>query len=235
MGAMEVVSSTLGEGAGIGRGAMGGLAATATGITLALKSFTTIPEGSVGVKTRFGKVRRDQEGAPIIKQAGARLTFPGVHAYKLINTRMRSNDLENTSVEMISQSGLPEKRSLSASILWFVSKEDDAPYRALFEVEEADLTQLATNTCLSALRSTVHRKNLSVLDDADALYENTKVGCQNWYDHAGLVLAALNVKDVTPSEAQVLASAFPDNDNPSNKSMLSAVHTHIQQGEAESA
>lgn len=58
----EMLTNGIGESAGIGRSTIGYITGGVAAVGIALKSFTIIPEGSVGVKTRFGKVRRYKKG-----------------------------------------------------------------------------------------------------------------------------------------------------------------------------
>lgn len=208
----EMLTSGIGEGAGIGKSTIGYLTGGVAAIGIALKSFTIIPEGSVGVKTRFGKARRhkkgDLAGQPVIKGAGAHATFPGVHNYKVVNVRHRSSDLEPSNVEVYDEQGNAEKRSLQASVTWRVSDEGDAPYRALFEVEDGSLTQMVTNICLGGLRKTVEEHGPHVMNRTEDLYSGTYRHTHEWLGRIGVTLEAVQIKDSAPSEAQILANAL---------------------------
>lgn len=208
----EMLTNGIGEGAGIGKSTVGYITGGVAAIGIALKSFTVIPEGSVGVKTRFGKARRHKKGEltgqPIVKGAGAHATFPGVHSYKVVNVRHRSSDLEPSNVEVYDEQGHAEKRSLQASITWRVSDEGDAPYRALFEVEDGSLTQMVTNICLGGLRKTVEEQGPHVMNRTEELYSSTYQHTHEWLGRIGVALEAVQIKDSAPSEAQILANAL---------------------------
>ena len=228
MSAIELLTSGLSDGAGSAKGTVGGIAAGVTAIGLGLKSFTTIPEGHIGIKTRFGKVRRyrtgEQKGHPIMKQPGAHPTFPGVHAYRTINTRLRSNDLEPAHVQIRNEDGSSEKRALRASVNWRVSDEGDNPYRALFEVDDgSDLTQIVTNFCLGGLRSVLEAEGMP--ESEERLLEATRLKCATWLPQIGVELLGISLKDTTRSEAQILAESLrgPEAPNPHTAAERTAV------------
>lgn len=230
--ATEMLTNSLGEGAGVGQSALRYVVGGATAIGLGIKSFQSIPEGSVGVKTRFGKVSRhkrgEQAGMPIIREAGARLTFPGIHSYRIVNLRYRSTDLESGAVELpIEHLGSDEKRSLQASIIWRVSGEGDAPYRALFGVEDGSLVQTVTNVCLSGLRQVIETHGKAVLNDSARLFTETNARTNEWLNIVGVVLEAVQLKDTTLSEAQVVAGALNNPYRPDNTQIIDTVRSAI--------
>ena len=226
----EIISSGIGEGAGVGKSTIGYITAGVAAIGIALKSFTIIPEGSVGVKTRFGKARRhkkgDLAGEPIIKGAGAHATFPGVHSYRVINVRRRASDLEPSFVD-VDNRGISEKRALRASITWRVSDKHDDPYKALFEVEDGSLEQSVTNICLGGLRLTIEEHGRAITNQPELLHAETNAHIREPLGLIGVNLEAIQIKDTTQSEGQAVGnaiqSASPDNPLP-NIAAIAAVH-----------
>lgn len=124
---------------------------------------------------------------------------------------------------MHDEQGNAEKRSLRASITWRVSDEGDAPYKALFEVEDGSLTQMVTNICLGGLRKTVEEHGTDIMNSSEALYDNTSAYTSAWLGRIGVALEAVQIKDSAPSEAQILAHAFggldPDDPEASSRAL----------------
>lgn len=208
---VEMLSSGLTESVGVGKGTVGAIAASVTGIGVALKSFTTIPEGSVGIKTRFGKVRRHRrgqdKGQPVIRGPGAHPTFPGVHSYRIISVQRRSNDLEPSGIEVMDADAESSKRNLKASIGWHVLKEGLNPYLAEFGVVDGDLTQTVTNVSLGALRKLFESGHSVDSPEADLLTA-LQNQCGERLLTIGVALVDLSIKDTTRSEAQVLVEGL---------------------------
>jgi len=107
----------------------------------AVKAFTKIEEGQMGVRTHFGKATRtsgDKEGELYgIVGPGIRVVVPFTHAIKNISIQDRTNTLPEIQ---INSEG--EQLRIESYIRWAVRKDGDNPYKALFKVEDStELTQ----------------------------------------------------------------------------------------------
>lgn len=192
-------------GLGISKGAAGGIAGGLFAVKSALSAFVRIPEGEMGVRTRFGKVVFDKSGQPKVVGAGPHGVFPFTHSIETIGVQHRDKDLESFDFE---REG--EKWSAKSSISWKVSEEKEHVYRALYKTQT--LPETVTNICSSGLwivLTSIDRKKLNNQHEvAGGVHEL----CDDDLLEYGVVLNALRIRGIARSEAQAhadgLARAF---------------------------
>jgi hypothetical protein len=202
-------------------GTLTGAIVAGTGIgTLVSKSTTLIRTGEKGVCTRGNRVVfkevRDlsaPEGhrlAPKIKGPGLRWHAPW-NPIHTVSTKDRSNDLELIHVERDKQ------WTVKSSIMWRVSEEDDAPFRALYKVDNGDLVGSITNLCAEGIRTAL--LNESIEESAfktpallgSLVLDPVREICADSLSDYGLELRRIYIKDCARSIGQMLSRSQAEN------------------------
>lgn len=196
----EVVSG----GMGLSKELVGGIAGVGVAISSALKGFKRVPQGEMGVRTRFGKVKFGKDGEPRVVGAGLHGVLPFTHSIETISVQDRSHDLGDFAFERDDQ-----KYHVKSSITWAVSQEKEHVRRALFETNS--LTETVTNICASGLWIVMTSIDRGKINDSREISHDVHEICDEDLLVYGVLLKALRLREVARSEAQVLAGALQRN------------------------
>lgn len=170
----------------------------------AFKAVAKVSEGEMGVRTHYGRAhrirgRRSGELYGIV-EPGYHPVFPFTHSIKTISVQDRSNDLGELQVDREDK-----QYRVMSSITWFVSKEGDNPYRAIFNIlNEGDLTQAVTNICLSGLREVMAEIPDAKLKNRREVQGGVSEICSDDLGYYGVLLKRLNLHSVTPTIGEML-------------------------------
>ena len=201
---MGFPGEALSGGMGISKEVVGGVAGVGFAISSALKGFKRVPQGEMGVRTRFGKVSYDKNSIPRVVGAGLHGVIPFTHSIDTISIQDRSHDLGDFAFERDEQ-----KYHVKSSITWAVSQEKEHVRRALFETNS--LTESVTNICASGLWIVMTSIDKDAMSDAREISQNVHEMCDEDLLVYGVLLKALRLREVARSEAQVLAGALQTN------------------------
>lgn len=214
---MAFPGEALSSGMGISKELIGGVTGTAVVISSAFKAFKRVPQGEMGVRMRFGKVRLDKNDEPKVVGPGLHGVPPFTHSIETISVQDRSHDLGNFAIE---RAGV--KYDVKSSITWAVSEEKEHVRRALFKA--TGLTEMVTNICGSGLRFIMTTAEDSEFDNQHSITEGVHEVCDEDLLVYGVLLKNLQIREIARNDAQVLADAIRGTrDSTRNIATLAAV------------
>lgn len=132
MAAMEVVRSA----GGMGGRVIGTAIAGAIAIPAAMSAMTSIGEYERGVRTKWGKIHRDEDDNPDPKilQPGRHYMFPGAHSIYKISLQDREDSLQEFPLDKGDA-----QYEVRGDVTWGVSDEGLDPYYAMFHADSIDM------------------------------------------------------------------------------------------------
>ena len=202
-----------------------GYGTAAVGVAgLAFKAYTNVPQGQVGLRTRFKRARQEKDSilpwgpkaGEIYKLVGPgpHLTMPFAHNINLISTQDRTTALPAFRVD---SGQAARQHDINASIIWGVVKPEDAAkygieykelvMRAMYEASSQDeLTEAVTGICVTGLRKVILSENEPHKINPDAAQQNLISSCKDDLLGYGVELRRLNVINTAYTNADVLGS-----------------------------
>lgn len=164
------------------------LATVAVGL-LGGKAFKFVHEGELGIRLRFGKAIRNQDGSPKIIQPGFVLIFPFVEVLKTRHVRQQTLALADQTIMI--RGGLTFR--VSAMVMF---KVNDI-YKALFEIE--DLNASLTDISMATLRETLAFRSHTGLSDMKTMSRELLGELQTKSAEWGVEFLAFRLTDLSPT------------------------------------
>jgi len=222
------VATSMAGGAGADVKEYVGYTTAAVGIAgVAFKAFTNVPQGNVGLRTRFKRARQEKDSilpwgpkaGEVYKLVGPgpRITMPFAHSINLISTQDRTTLLPAFRAD----SGQNRQHDINASITWGVVRQEDAgkydiPYkelifRALYEASsQEELTEAITGICVPGLRKVILAESEPhKIEPIEAEQKLTEI-CRDPLLGYGVELRRLNVINTAFTNADVLGTRLAD-------------------------
>ena len=172
--------------------------------TTAFKAFNKVSMGEKGVRHKRNgthHTKGPKQGQLFgIKGPGIYPVIPFFHSYKTIHTRHRTNALPEI------QFNCEDKQlKLDASIVWYVSEEDDHPWRAMYRAENLqELTQNVTGICLNGLRKVTSNMPRKWLEDDETLFAGMEAVCADDLIYYGCAISKLNLAPATETIGEMI-------------------------------
>lgn len=189
----------------IGAGLTGGVSAAVAG----LKGFTTVPEGHMGVRTRWSKATRTKDDKYMsgkegelygIVGPGFKWVCPFMHSIQPVSTRTEVSQLGNLTLDHAQKQLL-----IRSSVSWNVDPGGDNPYRALYNVAaDQEREQVVVQLCESGLRKVLQGKNQAEIEQLESFDADMKKVCTGGLIEYGIVLSQARLLEVRASDMDVL-------------------------------
>lgn len=160
------------------------------------RSFNFVKEGELGIKLRFGKAKRDQNGEPLIILPGFVMMIPWVDRLEKHHVRQQTIRLDNQKIMI--RDGLIF--NINAAIIFRVNDI----YRALFEIDglNTSIADLSMGILRDVLTGRDHTNLNQTKEISTLLLDELKDKAQQW----GVDFLQFNIIDCapTPETAQII-------------------------------
>jgi regulator of protease activity HflC (stomatin/prohibitin superfamily) len=198
---MSLFQEGLSNGMGVSKEAFGLVGGAIFSLGALAKSIKKVPQGSVGIRTSFEKVKF-KNGKPRIVKSGAHMTMPFAHSIEIVDVRARAVDLARLIIDR--DEG---QYAIDSSITWQISTEDDMhPYTARYEIgggANGEPYEAVTNRCSSALRTVMESIDTPLLREEKVIDRQVKDLCaEDLTEQCGVDLIGVHLIGIflTPAE-----------------------------------
>ncbi len=196
---------------GLGLGAAGAATAAVASFNGEQSKFI-VPEGYMGVRTRFKKVPRDKNDNPIPKIYPPGFRFDMIplifsHSLRLVDVRDRWCNLGKIPFTS------DKEKEMEVEVIgeWRVSKEGIDPYKALFNIHGGDdLDTAVRGICIKSLKHAIRGVDNNNLQNEDMIYEKINERGAEKLGHYGSVLLGIYMGPPTPRGEQITSSGISD-------------------------
>jgi regulator of protease activity HflC (stomatin/prohibitin superfamily) len=159
-------------------------------IVAIFKTFKFVKEGERGVKMRFGKVRRDKDGKPLIVEPGFVMIIPFMDKIQSHHVRQQSDQF--TEQRIVLKDGLIYK--VSGMVIFKVFNV----YSAMFEID--NLYNSVNDVCMAAIKDELEQRNHDQLRDASELSQRIIAKVLPRVEEWGISIIQLSLPECAPTQ-----------------------------------
>lgn len=185
---------------GISSEALVGTGGSVLAATSLFKAVTRVPEGFMGIRKSWGKVKRDRDGNPVIESPGRHWQIPFAHSIDLQDTRDQATDVRHAAIDRGEL-----QFDVVASFGWRVSPEGDNPYKAFCLTE--GIQNIVPNICFGMLFDIMTSIEVDEMKKRELVEAKVAALCLEPLAEFGAEMRRLNLHSVAQSVGSLLRPA----------------------------